>query len=288
MNPQAFTNKFSKSMRLTYNFLRSAKWFGEDLTLRCPVYSQAFRTPRDQGSCKSALSSLVLVKISCMHSLMHSVQQGLLTLAGVTSVSPWTIAAKHNVAISNRPSSIGAEARLLLALRVAGGFLTAEGTDTLGHSWVQCWTEAQSATAGHTNHFLGDRDLPLSYQPKYCSLDFRIKRSTCKPFLVKGNVVQPPPSPGDHVMPDYNKSTLAEPGRVCREQLLQRALSSLPSCTLTPPGHQVNSVCLEEVTHEEAVTALKNTSDFVYLKVAKPTSMFMNDSYAPPDITNYF
>ncbi|KFU92682.1 Disks large 1, partial [Chaetura pelagica] len=50
----------------------------------------------------------------------------------------------------------------------------------------------------------------------------------------------------------------------------------------------VNSVCLEEVTHEEAVTALKNTSDFVYLKVAKPTSMFMNDSYAPPDITNSF
>ncbi|XP_061493647.1 disks large homolog 1 isoform X7 [Rhineura floridana] len=50
----------------------------------------------------------------------------------------------------------------------------------------------------------------------------------------------------------------------------------------------VNSVCLEEVTHEEAVTALKNTSDFVYLKVAKPTSMFMNDSYTPPDITNSF
>ncbi|KAM5292121.1 disks large homolog 1 isoform 12-T12 [Ctenodactylus gundi] len=48
----------------------------------------------------------------------------------------------------------------------------------------------------------------------------------------------------------------------------------------------VNSVCLEEVTHEEAVTALKNTSDFVYLKVAKPTSMYINDSYAPPDITN--
>ncbi|XP_044893035.1 disks large homolog 1 isoform X19 [Felis catus] len=48
----------------------------------------------------------------------------------------------------------------------------------------------------------------------------------------------------------------------------------------------VNSVCLEEVTHEEAVTALKNTSDFVYLKVAKPTSMYMNDGYAPPDITN--
>ncbi|XP_070365239.1 disks large homolog 1 isoform X14 [Equus asinus] len=48
----------------------------------------------------------------------------------------------------------------------------------------------------------------------------------------------------------------------------------------------VNSVCLEEVTHEEAVTALKNTSDFVYLKVAKPTSVYMNDGYAPPGITN--
>ncbi|XP_053160389.1 disks large homolog 1 isoform X9 [Hemicordylus capensis] len=50
----------------------------------------------------------------------------------------------------------------------------------------------------------------------------------------------------------------------------------------------VNSVCLEEVTHEEAVTALKNTSDSVYLKVAKPTSMFMNDSYAPPDVTHSY
>ncbi|KAL8188349.1 UNVERIFIED_CONTAM: Disks large 1 [Gekko kuhli] len=50
----------------------------------------------------------------------------------------------------------------------------------------------------------------------------------------------------------------------------------------------VNSVCLEEVTHEEAVTALKNTSDCVYLKVAKPTSMFINDSYTPPDVTNAY
>ncbi|KAJ8418911.1 hypothetical protein AAFF_G00004100 [Aldrovandia affinis] len=50
----------------------------------------------------------------------------------------------------------------------------------------------------------------------------------------------------------------------------------------------VNSACLEEVTHEDAVTALKNTSDVVYLKVAKPTSVFMNDSFAPPDITNSY
>ncbi|XP_064186237.1 disks large homolog 1 isoform X12 [Anguilla rostrata] len=50
----------------------------------------------------------------------------------------------------------------------------------------------------------------------------------------------------------------------------------------------VNSACLEEVTHEDAVAALKNTSDVVYLKVAKPSSIFMNDSFAPPDITNSY
>ncbi|XP_036610221.1 disks large homolog 1 isoform X6 [Trichosurus vulpecula] len=50
----------------------------------------------------------------------------------------------------------------------------------------------------------------------------------------------------------------------------------------------VNSVCLEEVTHEEAVTALKNTSDFVSLRVAKPTSMYMNDGCVPPDVTNSY
>ncbi|XP_058633914.1 disks large homolog 1 isoform X14 [Onychostoma macrolepis] len=50
----------------------------------------------------------------------------------------------------------------------------------------------------------------------------------------------------------------------------------------------VNAVCLEEVTHEDAVTALKNTPDVVYLKVAKPTSVFMNDSYVPPDVTSSY
>uniref|UniRef100_A0A8C7KJ05 Disks large homolog 1 n=1 Tax=Oncorhynchus kisutch TaxID=8019 RepID=A0A8C7KJ05_ONCKI len=43
----------------------------------------------------------------------------------------------------------------------------------------------------------------------------------------------------------------------------------------------VNSACLEEVSHEDAVAALKNTPDVVYLKVAKPTSVFMNDTYSP-------
>ncbi|XP_061653369.1 discs large homolog 1-like protein isoform X8 [Phyllopteryx taeniolatus] len=39
----------------------------------------------------------------------------------------------------------------------------------------------------------------------------------------------------------------------------------------------VNSCCLEEVSHEHAVTALKNTPDVVYLKVAKPNTVFIGD-----------
>ncbi|XP_041126914.1 discs large homolog 1-like protein isoform X28 [Polyodon spathula] len=50
----------------------------------------------------------------------------------------------------------------------------------------------------------------------------------------------------------------------------------------------VNAAGLEEVSHEDAVTALKNTPDVVYLKVVKPTSVYMNDSYAPSDITNSY
>ncbi|XP_037538381.1 discs large homolog 1-like protein isoform X2 [Nematolebias whitei] len=50
----------------------------------------------------------------------------------------------------------------------------------------------------------------------------------------------------------------------------------------------VNSVCLEEVTHEHAVTALKNTPDVVYLKVAKPNSVLVNESFAPPDLTSSY
>ncbi|KAM3827488.1 disks large homolog 3 isoform 1-T1 [Vipera latastei] len=45
----------------------------------------------------------------------------------------------------------------------------------------------------------------------------------------------------------------------------------------------VNNTNLQEVRHEEAVAALKNTSDMVYLKVAKPGSSHINDLYAPPD-----
>ncbi|XP_016520614.1 disks large homolog 1 isoform X4 [Poecilia formosa] len=50
----------------------------------------------------------------------------------------------------------------------------------------------------------------------------------------------------------------------------------------------VNASCLEEVTHEEAVAALKSTPDVVYLRVAKHSSLFINDNFPPPDVTNSY
>ncbi|XP_077414048.1 discs large homolog 1-like protein isoform X23 [Vanacampus margaritifer] len=45
----------------------------------------------------------------------------------------------------------------------------------------------------------------------------------------------------------------------------------------------VNSCCLEEVSHEHAVTALKNTPDVVYLHVAKPNNVFIGgDAFDGP------
>lgn len=60
-------------------------------------------------------------------------------------------------------------------------------------------------------------------------------------------------------------------------------------CLAAQPCHpalslwQVNNTNLQDVRHEEAVAALKNTSDMVYLKVAKPGNIHLNDMYAPPD-----
>ncbi|KAM5221168.1 disks large homolog 3 isoform 5-T5 [Ctenodactylus gundi] len=50
----------------------------------------------------------------------------------------------------------------------------------------------------------------------------------------------------------------------------------------------VNNTNLQDVRHEEAVASLKNTSDMVYLKVAKPGSIHLNDMYAPPDYASTF
>uniref|UniRef100_A0A669ETE5 Discs large MAGUK scaffold protein 3 n=1 Tax=Oreochromis niloticus TaxID=8128 RepID=A0A669ETE5_ORENI len=50
----------------------------------------------------------------------------------------------------------------------------------------------------------------------------------------------------------------------------------------------VNNIVLQDVRHEEAVAALKNTSDMVYLKVAKPGPVHLNDMYAPPDYSSMY
>ncbi|XP_041926107.1 disks large homolog 4-like isoform X3 [Alosa sapidissima] len=49
----------------------------------------------------------------------------------------------------------------------------------------------------------------------------------------------------------------------------------------------VNNVSLEDVMHEDAVAALKNTAEVVYLRVAKAPHLYPGDAYNPPDITSY-
>lgn len=68
--------------------------------------------------------------------------------------------------------------------------------------------------------------------------------------------------------------------------LLQGCTGPCPPAQLCHPTlslWQVNNTNLQDVRHEEAVAALKNTSDMVYLKVAKPGNIHLNDMYAPPD-----
>ncbi|KAM7366698.1 hypothetical protein PAMP_016113 [Pampus punctatissimus] len=52
----------------------------------------------------------------------------------------------------------------------------------------------------------------------------------------------------------------------------------------------VNHMSLEDVLHEDAVSALKNTGEVVYLKVATPTSQYIHpaDRYSPPDLTSAY
>ncbi|KAL2079288.1 hypothetical protein ACEWY4_025032 [Coilia grayii] len=49
----------------------------------------------------------------------------------------------------------------------------------------------------------------------------------------------------------------------------------------------VNNVSLEDVMHEDAVGALKNTAEVVYLRVGKAPHIYPGDAYNPPDITSY-
>ncbi|KAM6949068.1 disks large homolog 4-like [Aplochiton taeniatus] len=51
----------------------------------------------------------------------------------------------------------------------------------------------------------------------------------------------------------------------------------------------VNSVCLEDVMHEDAVATLKNTAEVVYLRVATPTHLYGGqEQYSPPDLTSSY
>lgn len=64
------------------------------------------------------------------------------------------------------------------------------------------------------------------------------------------------------------------------------ALCYLTCVSLFVANNQVNNVCLEDVMHEDAVGALKNTAEVVYLRVAKPNNLFLTNSYNPPDLTS--
>uniref|UniRef100_A0A3Q2YSV4 Discs large MAGUK scaffold protein 4 n=1 Tax=Hippocampus comes TaxID=109280 RepID=A0A3Q2YSV4_HIPCM len=50
----------------------------------------------------------------------------------------------------------------------------------------------------------------------------------------------------------------------------------------------VNHLSLEDVLHEDAVSALKNTGEVVYLKVVTPTSHYIHpaERFSPPDLTS--
>ncbi|XP_060792847.1 disks large homolog 4 isoform X2 [Neoarius graeffei] len=50
----------------------------------------------------------------------------------------------------------------------------------------------------------------------------------------------------------------------------------------------VNNVCLEDVMHEDAVAALKNTAEVVFLRVSKASNLYTQDTYNPPDITSSY
>lgn len=68
--------------------------------------------------------------------------------------------------------------------------------------------------------------------------------------------------------------------------LIQGFFSSFSLLSRNNHHIQVNNIVLQDVRHEEAVAALKNTSDMVYLKVAKPGPVHLNDMYAPPDYSS--
>ncbi|KAG9339006.1 hypothetical protein JZ751_024404 [Albula glossodonta] len=51
---------------------------------------------------------------------------------------------------------------------------------------------------------------------------------------------------------------------------------------------QIGDKILADVMHEDAVGALKNTAEVVYLRVAKATNLYLTNTYNPPDITSSY
>ncbi|NWH19818.1 DLG1 protein, partial [Grus americana] len=159
---------------------------------------------------------------------------------------------------------IGDDSSIFITKIIAGGAAAQDGR--LRYDDFLCWVAKCLLLYFQTV----DRTLPVTFS-SFIMLHY-ILNKFCLGFSIAGGV-------GNQHIPGDNSiyvTKIIEGGAAHKDGKLQIGDKLLA----------VNSVCLEEVTHEEAVTALKNTSDFVYLRVAKPTSMFMNDSYAPPDITN--
>lgn len=102
------------------------------------------------------------------------------------------------------------------------------------------------------------------------SLDFRINRSTCKTFLVKGNVLQPPPSPGDHVMPDYYKPTLGEPG--CVQQAAAELGNTL--LCLAAPSFPAGIKFIQEVQDWKRALKCKNLEEISKLRFLQQSSKY--------------
>lgn len=104
-------------------------------------------------------------------------------------------------------------------------------------SWGQTYPKARYLRVASMKYELKTSKFFLQFN----SLDFRIYRSTSKTFLVKGNALQPPPSPADHMMRDYNKSTLGEPGCAQPAAAELGNLCSSPLLHLNPYGHRIYS-----------------------------------------------
>ncbi|NXY84954.1 DLG1 protein, partial [Alcedo cyanopectus] len=158
---------------------------------------------------------------------------------------------------------IGDDSSIFITKIIAGGAAAQDGRLRYGHCfvvvWALFWGGVGAVLGGVGTVFFGLLNVGLVTVLSFQLLNFSLQ--TGLGFSIAGGV-------GNQHIPGDNSiyvTKIIEGGAAHKDGKLQIGDKLLA----------VNSVCLEEVTHEEAVTALKNTSDFVYLKVAKPTSMFM-------------